>query len=137
MEYYRINYDRLKKLNQINFFLIVMIIVILTSYLIFISCFIDISKSVKIYGIINDGILEIEIESELSDLVKNNNILEFNNEIMNYKIKSFNEYEIIDNKIWQSISLTIDKKVYDNEVGEVVIHYDKQKIITYILDLFK
>ena len=56
---------------------------------------------------------------------------------MNYKIDSFGTYRIVDDNIFEEVNLIVDRYVYENEVGKVTILYDKQKIIKYILDLFK
>ena len=120
MKYYQINYDKLKKLKQINYFIVIFIIILLISFLIILSGLISINKKITCYGIMNNGLLTIEIENSLSDKIKANNTLKFNDQKMSYQVISYGDYRIV-----------------DNEVGEVNIYYGKQKIIAYILDLFK
>ncbi len=137
MNYYQINYDKLQKLYQINFFIIIVGIIFLIFYLVFLAFFTSINQKITCYGFINDGILTIEIENSLSDKIKKGKTLEFNKTKISYQIKDFGEYKIVDNKVWQTVELTIDGKAFNNEVGEVTIYYGKQKVIKYILELFK
>ena len=137
MKYYQINYDKLKKLKQINYFIVIFIIILLISFLIILSGLISINKKITCYGIMNNGLLTIEIENSLSDKIKANNTLKFNDQKMSYQVISYGDYRIVDNVIIQSVNLAVDEDVFDNEVGEVNIYYGKQKIIAYILDLFK
>lgn len=137
MEYFKINYDRLENLKQKKFYIFVMLIVIILLTLLIIACFIKIPSKVKFSGIYYDNILTIKINTKLSDDLKNNKYIIFNDQKTKYKIESYQETEIIDNEIYQEINLTIEKKFKNNEVGIVELHYDKQKLIEYIFDLFK
>lgn len=137
MDYYQINYKKLENIHQIRysffigvFILIITIIVILS----FINYAYDIEE---FYGIYNDNILTFKINTELSDKLKKENILSFNNKEVNYKILEFKDYEIINNEIYEIVELKIDGDFYQNEVGIIKIYFDKKRIIFHILDLFK
>ncbi|MBE6156518.1 MAG: hypothetical protein E7161_02110 [Firmicutes bacterium] len=137
MKSYKINYHRLQNLFQIKYYIVVIIIVCLLTFLIIISCFINVYQISSFYGIYNDNVLKIKINNKLSDILKNNQYIEYNNQKTTYKILQFGEYEIINNEIYQEVDMTIDGNFVNNEVGLVKFYYNKQKIIEYILELFK
>lgn len=140
MKYFRINYDRLKNLEQINFYKIIIIIVINLIILLIVACNLSVYHKISFYGIYNDNILIIKINNKLSDIIKNNQYIKFNNKKTKYEIDTLNgfgEYEIIDNEIYQIINLKVDTKFNNNEVGLVELYYNKQKIIKYIFESFK
>ena len=105
--------------------------------MIFLSFFIKVKRSITYYGIINDGVLNIKIENTLSDKIKKGNTLKFKDTVMHYKVESFNDYEIINNLIYESISLKLDGNYYNNEVGKVTFYYNEETLGKYVLDLFK
>ncbi len=137
MDYFKINYDKLRHLPRINFKLILILLVISLFIIIMLAMHLTYQKKLTCYGIYEDGVLKIEIEETLSDIVKNNNLLKFHQERYAYQVRSFDDYEIINDKIYAKLSLTIDKEVFDNEAGEVTILLGKEKIIKYIIKLLK
>lgn len=137
MDYFRINYNRLENLKQINFYKVISAIILSLTILVVLACFIKISNKETFSGIYQEGKLTIKINTKLSDTLKNNKYVFFNDEKVRYKVQSFGEIEIIDNEIYQEATLTIDKKFVNNEVGLVELYYDKQKLIKYIFELFK
>ncbi len=132
-----INYDKLRRLHIIKFSVLIYILIFLLIVLIYFACHLSIERKIITYGIIENELLKIEINENLSDKIKNNNKLVFNNKEMNYKVTSFGPSKIVDNNIFVEINLVVDRYVYPNEVGKVTIYYDKQKIIDYILELFR
>lgn len=137
MEYFNINYDRLRNMHQVNFYIIVIIIILIFLFLLFIANFINVSKKLSFYGVYDQEILRIKINCELSDIIKNNNELVFNGDETTYKINSYGNYDLLDSLIYQEIDLTLDKNFSNNEVGVIELYYDKQKLIKYIFKLFK
>ena len=137
MHDFNINYDKLKRLNIIKFHRLIYLLIIIIGVLIFLACHISIDRKIKTLGIMENDVLKIVINENLSDKIKNNSRLIFNNKTMNYQIVGFGEYEINDKNIYEHIDLIVDRYVYQNEVGEVTIIYAREKIINYILDLFK
>lgn len=137
MNYFKINYNRLENLSQINFYKLVFSLIIIIIVLIFISCIMYTYNSINLYGYYNEGILHIKINNKLSDKIKKEKYLMFNNLKTSYKIESFGEYEFIDNEIYQNLSLKLEENFKNNEVGTVKINYDKKRVIKYVLDLFK
>lgn len=138
MEYFRINYAKLQNLKQIKFSIVLIIIPLFILFLIIIANQNKVSKKIETYGIYQDGVLQLQINNELSDIIKSNNTLIFNNKKTHYIISSFENYELIDEVIYQNILLTIDENNFvNNEVGKIELYYDKQKIINYIFELFK
>ena len=137
MNYFQINYSRLRNLSQKHLFIIIILIIIIGIFILGFSCFKVVSKKYNCYGVYQNNLLNIKVAQDKIDILKDNKELVFNNKEVKYKIKNMNEYEIIDNKIYQNIYLTIDGDVYDNEVGEVEIYYHKEKLIKFIFELFK
>lgn len=137
MEYFKINYHRLQNLSQVSFYKIIFVFLSSLALLLILSCFIGAYHKISFPGIYNDNILRIKVNNKLSDKLKKNQYIEFNNKKTSYKIVEFGEYEIIDEEIYQEIALTIDETFIDNEVGIVELYYDKEKIIKHILELFK
>lgn len=137
MDYFKINYNKLENLYQINFYKLVFVIFIFLIILFVMTFFIKVDKKWECYGIINDNILKIKINNELSDSLKSLEYIRFNDKNINFKINSFGNYEIVNNEIYQEIELIIDEKFYDNEIGLVEFYYDRGILFKYILDLFK
>lgn len=137
MEYFKINYSKLENLPQLKFYIFVLFNVVLIFILIIVAFFIKVNHITYTYGIYKDNILHIKINSKLSDVLKNDAEIIFNNENVNYSVISYEDYEVIDNNIYQEIKLSIDKSFYDNEIGMVKIYYHKESLIKYIFDLFK
>jgi len=137
MSYFKINYDKIKNLNQKKYYIFIGILISIILLIILISFFININKKLTFYGICNDNILTLKINSKLSDNFKNNSHIKFNNKKLKYTILNYGKYEIIDNEIYQEINLTIENKLIDNEVGKVELYYNKEKLIKFIFKLFK
>lgn len=137
MDYFQINYKKLERLPQYNYFVFIVTFIIIFIIFIIISFKVTINKSETFYGIYTDNILKFKIEIGLSDKLKNNKNITFNNQNVSYEIIGFEDYEIIDNKIYQVVDLKIDKNFYQNEVGTIKLYYGKEKLIAYIFELFK
>lgn len=137
MNYFKINYNRLENLPQIKFYKLIFLLIIILVILIFISSFMYTYKTINLYGYYTDEILHIKINNILSDKIKNGKYLTFNNKKTAYEVISYGEYEIIENEIYQDVSLELEKNFINNEIGTVKIKYDKKRIINYIFDLFK
>ena len=137
MDYFKINYNKLQNLSQINFYKIIFLIFILLIILFILSFKINISKRYEFYGIYKENLLNIKIEKTLSGKLKNSKYILFNDIKTNFKINDYGDYEIINNDIYQEIELIVDEKFYDNEIGLVEFYCDKKILFKYILDLFK
>ena len=137
MNYFQVNYYRLRNLSQKHLFAIIILIIIIGIFILGFSYFKVVSRKYNCYGIYQNKLLNLKVMQDKIDIFKDNKELVFNNHQVAYKIKNMGEYELIDNKIYQNIYLTIDGDVYDNEVGEVEIYYRKEKLIKFIFELFK
>ena len=137
MPYFKINYNKLEKLPQINIYKFILVILIIILLLLLISCFQDTYHTFSTYGIYKNNVLHLKINNKLSDAVKDSEYFTFNKEDTKCVNILYDEYEIIDNEIYQSLSITVDKEYADNEVGLVTFYYRKQKLITFIMELFK
>ena len=137
MNYLKINYQKLLNLKIHKYifwdFLFILIIILSLIYVFTHS----ISKRLTCYGVYDGLVLKIIANESLSDAISKNKTLYFNNTKVNYEIDEYGEYQVIDDVIYQQIDLAIDKELYDNEVGEVKLYYEKKKLITFILELFK
>ena len=136
MNYYKVNYEKLKSINEINYFLFTIVILFVILYFIFLSFFIKVKSKIECFGIISDNILKINLNSKLSDKIKNSKI-KFKDTYITYEIENYGEYEIIENEVYQIINLKVDANFYDNEVGLVTIYYNEISLWEYILSLFK
>lgn len=137
MNDFKINYNKLENLKQINYCYFVYFIIFLIIILIIIACKIDAYHTETFYGIYDDDVLKIKTNIELSDKIKRSSKIIFNGKEVSYEIVSFSNYEVIDNKIYQEIDLKTDGYFYQNEVGNATIKFDKEKIIKHIMKLFK
>ena len=137
MNYFQVNYYRLRNLSQKHLFAIIILIIIIGIFILGFSYFKVVSRKYNCYGIYQNNLLNIKVMQDKIDIFKDNKKLIFNKKEVKYKINNMGEYELIDNKIYQNIYLTIDGDVYDNEVGEVEIYYHKEKLIKFIFELFK
>lgn len=137
MKYFRCNYHKLEHLKQVNYWIFINVIFVISILFIIIAACTPMSLKINCYGIYKDNILTIKINSKLSDKLKNVQYITFKNQKIQYYIDAFKEYEFIGDDIYQVVNLAIDGKFLDNEVGKVTIHYDKKTILRYILDLFK
>lgn len=137
MDYFKMNYNKLENIKIIKFYKIVIIILFLLFILVILSFNFKIYEKSMCYGIYNSNILQIKINSELSDKLKSSQYIKFNNRKTKFKISNYNNYEIIDNEIYQEINLILDKNFIHNEIGLVEFYYDKKTIFKYIFDLFK
>lgn len=137
MNYLHINYYKLRNLPQFKFYIIGIIITIIFLVILILSFFLKVNKKVECFGIYENKILKIQINSELSDIIKNNNVLYFNNMKTSYEIIRFGNYEFINNNVYEMIEIAVDEWIYNNEVGKVTIYYEKQRLIFYIFELFK
>ena len=133
---YAVNYDKLQNLKQIKYYLFILGIIFLILFFIIFSLFINVNRKVSYYGVFNNGMLNIKINIELSDEIKKNHILKYNNENYRYEIQEFGDIEIVDNKIMQDVKLNVEGNNYSNEVGLITFNYHKQKLCKYILELF-
>jgi len=137
MDYFKINYNKLENMPQIKFYKIIFIFLSLLIILFIMSFYIKVDKKLECYGIINNNVLKIKINNELSDSFKSLEYIIFNDKKIKFKINNYGNYEIINNEIYQEIELIVDEKFYDNEIGLVEFYYDKKILFKYILDLFK
>lgn len=136
MEYFKINYNKLENLQQIKYFKIILLIIVLFITIIILSLTIKIHRKFEAIGVIHDNLLLIKIDNRLSDKLNSSDYITFRDEKLNFEINKFGEYEIIDNVIFQEVELIIDKNFYDNEIGSIKFYYDKTSIFKYVLDLF-
>lgn len=137
MDYFKVNYNKLRNMKQINFFIIVVVWIIVILFLILLASKIYIYDKIVSYGVYSNKILTIKINNNLSDKIKNSDYITFNNQKTDYQIHNFTNFEVIDDKIFQEVNLIIDDKFYDNEIGKVVFYHHKKSILKYILNLFK
>ncbi len=137
MDYLKINYQKLLHLKiPRNIFIDLLFVLLIILFLIYTNTHF-ITKKMTCYGIYDGLVLKVVANEALSDALSDNKILYFNNQKLNYEIDEYGEYEIENEVIYQQIDLNIDKELYDNEIGVVTLYCDKEKIITFILKLFK
>lgn len=137
MEYFKVNYDLLSKLKQINFNWFIIMILILVSVLLYVGSTIKYDRCIDTVGYVSDEYLILKIDIELSDKLINGKYLKLNDHKYQYSIVSYGEYEIINNQIYQDVYITISDTLINNYVGNVSIYYESKNILKYIYELFK
>lgn len=137
MKYFKVNYDQLLNLKQINYFKYILFIIFLVSSLILFSHLVKISTKIECPAYYQNSKLILKINTNLSDNFRKNKYIYFNNTKVKYQIIEYQNYEIIENNIYQEMILTVDKEFVENEVGIVKLHYNSMPLIKYIFELFK
>ncbi len=137
MDYFKINYSKLKHLPEKKFNKLIILLVIVIIFVIFCASKIVIYEKEQVYGIYLNEELIVKINNELSKKLDKCEYIMFNDSKVNFKIKEYGEYEIINNEIYQEIKIIVDKDFYHNEVGKVEFYYDKKSVLKYIINLLK
>lgn len=137
MNLFKMNYNKLFNLKQLNFNLVIYGTIIFLGIVCLISFYIEVYQIDEFYGIYENNKLNVKISEKLSENIHDIDYIEFKNEKIKIKNIEFINYEIVDNSIFENIELEIDKKFLDNEIGKVKFYYGKQKLIKYIFDLFE
>lgn len=137
MDYYKVNYNKLWNLPQIRFSILLLIIIIFSTYLFILSLFINVYDTFNGYGIYKDKTVILQVNSKLSDILANNIEIKFNNRKITCNKIEYKDYEFVNNEILQIVYLYIDESFIDNEIGTIKINYNEQRLIKYVLKLFK
>lgn len=137
MDYFKINYSKLKSLPIIGINKLIIVLVIIIIFVIFCASKITIYEKEKVYGIYLDNILTIKVNNMYSKHLDKSEYIIFNNKMVNFKLKEYGEYEIINNEIYQEIKIIVDEEFYQNEVGIVEFYFDKKSLLKYIINLLK
>jgi len=135
MDYFKVNYNKLQYMPQLNFNKIIILLTISIVFLIVIALNLKIYHSFECYGVYSNNLLTIKINNELSDEIKNSKYITFNKVKTNFKINNYGKYEITNEKIYQEIELIIDEEFYDDEIGLVKFYYDKKNIFKFIFNI--
>lgn len=137
MEYFNCNYSKLKNMPEIKLYKLAIIVILIGIILVIFALKFKTYKHCECYGIFEDDVLIINIERKLSEYLEKSEYIVFNNQKLNFKIKEYGNYEIINNEIYQEIKIIVDKDFYHNEVGVVEFYYDKNSVLKFIIDLFR
>lgn len=137
MEYFNCNYSKLKNIPEIKLYKLAIVFILISIILVEISLKVKIYQHSECYGIYENNVLVINIERKLSENLGKSEYIIFDNKKVNFKIKEYGEYEIINNEIYQEIKIIVDKVFYHNQVGVVEFYYDKKSVFKFIVDLFK
>ena len=136
MDYYKVNYDSLRNIHQVKYYIVIIVVFLICIISIIASNFIYINVSNKLLGIYNNDLIYLKLErNQLSELLKNDSLL-VNDENIKYEINKMDNYEIVDNFIYEDVYLTVDKKYINNTILNISI-INKIKLIDYIFELFK
>lgn len=137
MDYFKINYSKLKNLPEKKFDRLIILFVIIIIFVVFCASKIMIYEKEQVYGIYLDNILTIKVNNKYSKYLDKSEYIKFNDSKVNFKIKEYGEYEIINNEIYQEVKIIVDKDFYQNEVGIVEFYYDKKSVLKYIISLLE
>lgn len=137
MNYFKINYNKLENIPERKYFKLIIVFTLLICIILFTISKQKINEKFETYGIYTDNSLTININNKLSDKLKVSEYLVFNNTKTKFEIVDYGSYELINNEIYQEVTITMDKYFYQNEVGIVTFYYDKKTILQYIIGLFR
>ncbi len=137
MDYLKINYHKLLHLKIHRGILFDLLLILAISLILIYAFTHSITKKMDCYGVYDGLVLQIVASEALSEAISKSHTLVFNDTKFNYEVDEYGEYQIVDDVIYQQIDIAIDKELPPNEVGKVTIYYEKEKIITFILKLFK
>lgn len=137
MNYYNVNYESLKRIKVTKYFTFLVII-----FLILIGLFLYLKKmqiisNYEIYGIYENDMLHLKIHSNLSDKLNKCQYVIFQDKKVKITNLTFNDYEFINEEIFQTVYLTLNEKFKQNEIGIVKIPMQEKNAFDYILELFK
>jgi len=137
MDYFKINYSKLENIQEIKFYKLSIGLFIVFILFIIVSKSVTIYEKFECYGIYTNDMLTIKIDNTLSEKMNESEYIIFNKRNSKFKIKEYGEYEILNNVVYQEISIITDNNFYNNEVGIVEFYYDKKSVFEYIINLFK
>lgn len=137
MNYFKINYNKLENIPERKYFKLIIVFTLLICIILFTISKQKMNEKFETYGIYTDNSLTININNKLSDKLKVSEYLVFNNTKTKFEIVDYGSYELINNEIYQEVTITMDKYFYQNEVGIVTFYYDKKTILQYIIGLFR
>lgn len=137
MDYFKINYSKLRNLQEKKFDKLIILFVIIIIFVVFCASKVMIYEKEQVYGIYLDNILTIKVNNKYSKYLDKSEYIKFNDSKVNFKIKEYGEYEIINNEIYQEVKIIVDKDFYQNEVGIVEFYYDKKSVLKYIINLLE
>lgn len=137
MDYFKINYSKLRNLPEKKFDKLIILFVIIIIFVVFCANKIMIYEKEQVYGIYLDNILTIKLNNKYFKYLDKSEYIKFNDSKVNFKIKEYGEYEIINNEIYQEVKIIVDKDFYQNEVGIVEFYYDKKSVLKYIINLLE
>ena len=92
MNYFQVNYYRLRNLSQKHLFAIIILIIIIGVFILGFSYFKVVSRKYNCYGIYQNKLLNIKVMQDKIDIFKDNKKLIFNKKEVKYKIKNMGEY---------------------------------------------
>jgi len=132
------NYQSLLKIKYQHayYFLLMIISIFLISYFI---CQKEVYDKLNALGVYKNGYLVINVALNNSDTIMNENTFYLNKKKYYYEIFSLSEilydYQTFQN--YQEISLKIDGKFKENEIVNLTIYYDQEKLGEKIWKLVK
>ena len=85
-------------------------------------------------GIYIKGTLKVDISIKNSDSITHSRYLLINNKKYTYKIKNISKIYETNQDYYQTYSLTINKKIRENEVVDITLLSKKERIIKKIID---
>ncbi|MEG0794424.1 MAG: hypothetical protein RSG95_01375 [Bacilli bacterium] len=130
------NYQKLLKIKHHNYFLLIVIITLISVFICYISNY-KIYDKFNTYGVYKNGAIILNVEMEYSDTLFENNILKINKKEVDYEIVSLSDLLFDKNINYQEVILKTKETYQENKILNLTFYYNKEKIFKKIINLVK
>ncbi|MEG0976962.1 MAG: hypothetical protein RSF02_00225 [Bacilli bacterium] len=130
------NYQKLLKIKHHNYFLLIVIITLISVFISYISNY-KIYDKFNTYGVYKNGAIILNVEMEYSDTLFENNILKINKKEVDYEIVSLSDLLFDKNINYQEVILKTKETYQENKILNLTFYYNKEKIFKKIINLVK
>lgn len=130
------NYQKLLKIKHHNYFLLIVVITLISVFISYISNY-KIYDKFNTYGVYKNGAIILNVEMEYSDTLFENNILKINKKEVDYEIVSLSDLLFDKNINYQEVILKTKETYQENKILNLTFYYNKEKIFKKIINLVK
>ncbi len=137
MKSIKYNYYNLMHLNPRNY-LLTLLIVVLETLIFSHVLFKEVYSRKNYYAVFKDGYLYLNIDIDNTDAVNHGKYLNISGKKYEYKINNIGDLQVDEIKVvnYQTYELVINDSFKQNELQEITIYYNKERIINKLLKVF-
>ena len=90
----------------------------------------------KLKGIVNNNLILINLPIKYSDTIVKGKFVKIDNKKYSYQIKNISTIKIDKSNLieYQTIEIKVSKKIYQNEIINLIIYFQKEKLINKIIN---